>query len=129
MRAHALLILLASGCGRCGAHETTAAETSASAPSVVAPAPVAPVDEEPDVRELRAMLEKFMAPGADHGALSAELVPHEDDYDAVFIPEQADRLHQFYAPRFDRGELVIQPGPEHREVLIFKATTEDIRAG
>jgi hypothetical protein len=118
-------LVLLSGCMRCGSDATTEGQPSASAAPVSAP----PAPEDPDVVEVRALAMKFLEPGANMGALSEELVPREEDYDAVFLPEAADRMHQFYAPRFDRGELVIRPGPAHTNVLVYKATTEQIRNG
>lgn len=124
-RAYALSFVFLAGCMRCGG-DATSQEASAQ-PSA---APISPaVPEDPDVVEVRALAMKFLEPGANVNALSEELIPREADYDAVFLPEAADRMHQFYAPRFDRGELVIRPGPTHTNVLVFKATTEEIKKG
>ena len=126
MRRFALYsLVLLSGCSRCGG-DAASHEAQPSAAPVSAP-PAAP--EDPDVVEVRALAMKFLEPGANVGALSEELIPREADYDAVFLPEAADRMHQFYAPRFDRGELVVRPGPAHTDVLVFKATTEEIKNG
>ena len=121
--------LLLSGCMRCGG-DASSREVSEQPSASAAPISATPEEpDDPDVVEVRALAAKFLQPGANVHALSEELVPREADYDAVFLPEAADRMHQFYAPRFDRGELVIQPGPGHSDVLVFKATTEQIRSG
>jgi hypothetical protein len=121
-------VFACSGCGRCGASDDAeqGAAPADSASAAVTPSAVAP-PEDPELASARAMLERFLAPGANRQALSGELIPHEEDYDAVFLPEVADRAHGIYAPRFDRSELVIEPAPEHQGVEIYRATTEELR--
>jgi hypothetical protein len=76
----------------------------------------------------RALLERFVRPGADHAAMSRELRPTRADYDAVFTPDAAAKAHAGYEPIWESGVLVVRGKPEQTRVLVFSATTEDLRA-
>lgn len=78
--------------------------------------------------EARALLEKFVAPGADHTKLSVRLQPASDDYRAVFDEEFARRAEATYGPVWKSGQLVVKPKQGQTEVRLISATTDDLKA-
>jgi hypothetical protein len=78
--------------------------------------------------EAKALLQAFVRSGADHAALSRRLRPTPADYEAVFSKELAARLQALYEPAWDQGALVIKGKPAQTEVLVFGASSEDLRS-
>ena len=78
--------------------------------------------------EAKAMLEAFVKPGADQAALSAKLRPTKADYDAVFLPDASARLQAAYEPAWSAGSLVLKGKPGQTSVLVWGATSEDLKA-
>jgi hypothetical protein len=78
--------------------------------------------------EARAMLEAFVQPGADAATLSRKLRPAKADYDAVFLPDAAARLLAAYEPAWTSGSLVLKGKPGQTAVLVWSATSEDMKA-
>jgi hypothetical protein len=78
--------------------------------------------------EARSLLESFVKPGADAAALSSRLRPVKADYDAVFVPAAAARLQAAYDPAWDAGALVVKAKPGQTSVLVWAATSENLRA-
>lgn len=78
--------------------------------------------------EARALLEAFVKPGADPAALTAKLRPAKADYDAVFVPEAAAQLRAAYDPAWDAGGLVVKGKPDQTAVLVWSATSEQLKA-
>jgi hypothetical protein len=78
--------------------------------------------------EARALLQAFVQPGADTAALSRKLRPVKADYDAVFLPEASARLQAAYDPAWDAGAMVVKGKPGQTSVLVWGATTEDLKA-
>lgn len=76
-----------------------------------------------------ALLARFVAEGADHAALSAALRPEKADYDAVFVQGASPKAMAAYGPAWEAGQLVVRPKPGQTEVLLFEATTDQIKAG
>jgi hypothetical protein len=79
--------------------------------------------------EAKALLDAFVKPGADVGALSAKLRPTAADYTAVFEGDAAAKATAAYDPAWSSGKLVIAGKPDQTAVLISKATTAELRAG
>jgi hypothetical protein len=78
--------------------------------------------------EARALLGAFVKPGADHAALSARLRPAKADYDAVFTPAASAKLQAAYGPAWDRGVMVVKGKPEQTAVLVWAATSEEVKS-
>ena len=78
--------------------------------------------------EARALLEAFVAPGADAATLSQKLRPAKRDYDAVFLPDASARLQAAYDPAWSSGSLVLRGKPGQTSVLVWSATAEDLQA-
>jgi hypothetical protein len=99
------------------------------APTASTQAPAATPAAKGDESELRAVLTKLMAPGADRAALSKALEPTHADYAAMFDAGTAAKL----APRYDHLWSTDPPafGPREgqTELVLVAATTEDLAAG
>jgi len=75
----------------------------------------------------RAVLGEFLKANVDHAALSKRLRPTKDDYLAVFEPEFAKKLEAFHAPAWDGGQVVIAPKAGQTQLLVNRATTEELK--
>ncbi len=75
------------------------------------------------------LLQQFLTPGADHAALSKALRPTAADYAAVYGTDAAAKLDQAYAPAWDAGQLVVAPNEGQTELKMWKATSEELKAG
>jgi hypothetical protein len=78
--------------------------------------------------EARTLLQAFVKPGADAAALSRQLRPARADYDSVFLPDAAARLQAAYDPAWSAGSLVLKGKPGQTSVLVWSATSEDMKA-
>lgn len=76
----------------------------------------------------RALLMKFLQPGADLAALTAELKPSEADIRAVYGPPLSDLLITDYARMFTPG-VAIGPKPDQNALLTSRATTASLKRG
>jgi hypothetical protein len=88
----------------------------------------APAEAADRSAEARTLLQAFVKPGADTAALSQRLRPAKADYDAVFLPDASARLQAAYDPAWSSGSLVVQGKPGQTSVLVWSATSEDIKA-
>ena len=87
-----------------------------------------PAANQPDTAEAaKAVLSEFLNPNADHAVLSKRLRPNKEDYLAVFEPEFARTAEATYTPAWDGGQMVIAPKRGQTQVLLYRATTEDIK--
>lgn len=77
----------------------------------------------------KALLQEFVKPGADHAALSKTLRPAKADYDAVFTSELAAKADSVYGPAWDAGQLVVAPKEGQTQVLVFSATSDELKSG
>jgi hypothetical protein len=77
----------------------------------------------------KAMLAEFVKPGADHAALTKALRPTKADYDAVFMPDLAAKAETVYGPAWDGGQLVVTPKEGQTQVLLFSATSDELKSG
>lgn len=111
-----------------GAEKSAAAE-KAPAPAEEKAAPAVKLDFPGTADGAKALLAKFVAEGADAEALTGALRPTSADYAAVFTGEAAKKAEAAYAPAWDAGQLVVRPKPGQTEVLLFEATTDQIKAG
>jgi len=79
--------------------------------------------------QAKTLLEQFLKPGADVAALSQRLAPTRADYLAVFQGPAALKAQAGYSPVWERGQLIIQARPDQTQVLLTKATTDELKAG
>ncbi len=77
----------------------------------------------------KALLGRFVAEGADTEALSRALRPTAEDYRALFVADAAGQAEKAYAPAWDAGQIVVRPKAGQTEVLLFEATTDQIKVG
>lgn len=128
-----LALLLVTACAACAGARVgdPSAQRPEAAPQTgdqVRPPPEARASEPADAEaSARAVLEPFLAPGADHAALSAALRPTRDDYRAVFGEASVDRLVAVYEPAWERREIIIRPKDGQTELALWSATTEELQ--
>lgn len=94
---------------------------------LLSPAPASAGPKSAD-DEAMALLQEFVKPGADHGALSQKLRPGRADYAAVFTPELASKLQATYDPAWDKGLLVVRGKPDQRAVLAWGASSQELKS-
>lgn len=82
-----------------------------------------------DRAEAQALLQEFLKPGADPGALTKKLRPQTADYRAVFGPELGKAAEAMYKADWDAGRIVIQPKDGQSELKLSAASTEDLQKG
>src|SRR5512140_3040056 len=118
MRTQALLLLSFSLCGCNLLHrDSSSGEAGTVSPDplpTVAATTAAPVqattsNEKGDEAGARALLTKFLAPGADYAALSKPLRPTKADYSALFDAPTAAKLQPAYDEHWDKEPMVIAP--------------------
>ena len=85
----------------------------------------------PDTRAAaRTLVERFIAPGANHRALTAKLKPREKDYAHVFRGSAAERARRGYQAFWSVAEEhPIRPRAHHTRVTVWQSTTDGIKAG
>ena len=78
----------------------------------------------------KAMLGEFLKPGADYLALTMQLKPRSSDYRAVFASEElAKKTETAYATLWEMvKKSPIKPKPGQTELLLWSATTEQLKA-
>jgi hypothetical protein len=81
-----------------------------------------------DEAAAKAFLEMFLKPGADRAALSKPLAPTKADCEAVFDGAIAAKAFDAYSKAFASGKGVIDPGEGRTQLLLFSATTDDLKA-
>lgn len=75
------------------------------------------------------LLEQFVAPDADHAALTRSLRPTPADYKALFDAPTAAKIEAVQSKEWDSGKAVIKPKPSQTEVKIWSATGADLASG
>jgi hypothetical protein len=78
----------------------------------------------------KSLLKQFVAPNADHAALSKSLRPTAADYKALFDDTTAPKMESAYAKEWDAGHVVIKPKHDKQsEVRIWGATGAELAEG
>lgn len=77
----------------------------------------------------RAFLTDIRKPGADAKAMTASLKPQGADYAAVFEGELARKAEAEYAKLWSDPSAVIGAKAENSELKLWKATSDEIKAG
>ena len=76
-----------------------------------------------DKAEAQALLEKFLAPGADYASLTAALEPSSADYTAVFGADAA-KAETYYTKMWKDPNAKIKPNAGQTQLLLFGTTTD-----
>ena len=123
-------VLAVSGCNllhksQSGTDAGTATITAETTATTVAAAPAASDDE----AGARALLRRFLAPGADRAALTKPLRPNKADYAALFDAPTAAKLQPAYDAHWDKDPMVIEAHEGQTELVLFAATSEDLQSG
>jgi len=77
----------------------------------------------------RALLQQFVAPNADHLALTRSLRPTSSDYKTLFDAKTAAKVEAAQAKDWDSNKAVIKPKPGQTEIKVWAATGSDIAKG
>lgn len=77
----------------------------------------------------QALLKQFVAPDADHAALTRSLRPTTADYKALFDAAAAAKIEATQAKEWNSGKAVIKPKPNQTEIKIWSATGAEIASG
>jgi hypothetical protein len=75
------------------------------------------------------LLKQFVAPDADHAALTKSLRPSTIDYKAMFDPSTAPKVEAAQAKDWDSNKAVIKPKPNQTEVKLWSATGAELASG
>jgi hypothetical protein len=80
-----------------------------------------------------ALLRRFVAAGADQRALTLALRPTRADYVLLLVAAMACRAEKHYRPMWEEVESgrrpLIEVEPHCTEILLWAATSEDLRSG
>lgn len=80
-----------------------------------------------------ALLRRFVEPGADQRAMTLAMRPTRADYVSLFVNSMACRAEAHYRAMWEDIEAGRRPGievePHCTEVLLWAATSEELRAG
>ncbi|MFW5738905.1 MAG: hypothetical protein ACOC1F_00920 [Myxococcota bacterium] len=143
MRIIAWLTIAAVGLGvaGCDKKETPAkpsTEPAASAAGAVsakaADVPKAPENIErldfPGTEEgAMALVQAFLEPDADTAAMTRSLRPSTEDYGDIFVDDVLTEVRSKYEERWNEGKYEIKAKEGQTKVLMWKATTEELREG
>ncbi len=77
----------------------------------------------------KALLGEFLKPGADRPGLTRALKPTAADYAAVFEGDNATKAAAGYEKLWSDPRAVIGAAPENNQLLVWSATTDDLKAG
>jgi len=77
----------------------------------------------------RALLTQFVAPNADHAALTRSLRPTTADYKTLFDAKTAAKVEAAQAKDWNSNKAVIKPKPAQTEVKVWSATGSDLAKG
>ena len=76
----------------------------------------------------KALLTKMLEADTDRAAMTRALRPTDADYDAIFVAEAAAKAKKAYAKLWDSPDAVLKPEAGQTEVLLWGATSADIKA-
>ena len=78
----------------------------------------------------KALLAEFVKPGADTAALSKSLRSDPGDYAAVYNEPAATKLQKAMESAWNSGGILLKTAhPTQTEVVVFSATTDQLKAG
>jgi hypothetical protein len=103
-------------------------ERAGSADSKAKNKPISGTTQFPgDEAGARQLLLQFLQPGMDKEALTRQLRPSSEDFKAVFKPEVVKQVEQGYRQPWEEGKIVIRGQPGQTELLLWSATTEELK--
>ncbi len=73
------------------------------------------------------LLNMFVKPDADIDALNESLRPDKADFKVYFKSNSVDKAYKGYTQIWDNGWIKVKPKAGQTEVLVYQATTNDIR--
>jgi hypothetical protein len=76
-----------------------------------------------------ALLKQFVAPNADHAALTRSLRPTSADYKSLFDEKLAEKVEAALAKDWDSGKAVIKPKDNQTEIKVWGATGAELAQG
>jgi hypothetical protein len=79
--------------------------------------------------EAKALLRKFLQPGADYEAMSKQLRPSETDYRAYFVSGSWQKAMAEYNKMWDQSPGAITPKEGQTELLLWQATVDELKNG
>jgi len=82
-----------------------------------------------NLKGAEALLEQFLDPMVDKVALSKKLRPNTKDFQAVFVPSAAKKAELGYQLPWEEGKIVIHGNPGQTKLLIWSATSEELKKG
>ncbi len=77
----------------------------------------------------QALLKQFVAPEADHAALTRSLRPTSADYQSLFDAPTAAKVEAAQAKDWSSGKAIIKPKANQTEVKIWGATGAELASG
>ena len=77
----------------------------------------------------KALVEGFLKPDADTVAMTKSLQPSSEDYKAIFVDDVVTKVRAKYEEQWGETGWEIKAKEDQTEVLIWKATTEELREG
>jgi hypothetical protein len=79
--------------------------------------------------DAKALLMKFLRPGADHFTMTQKLRPTQADYKAYFIPDSWQKAKAAYNPAWDQNQMSVKPKPGQTELLLWQASVLELEEG
>jgi hypothetical protein len=79
--------------------------------------------------EAKALLMKFLQPGADHDTMTKKLRPTLADYKAYFIAGSWQKAKTAYDQVWDQYPIAVKPNPVQTELLLWNATVDELKNG
>jgi len=76
----------------------------------------------------KALLSTLLKADTDRAAMTRALRPTDSDYDAIFVAEAAAKAKEGYASLWDSRNAVIKPKEGQTALLLWSATSADIKA-
>ncbi len=142
MRIPLVLSIIALGTSLLGCDKKS--DPSSSAPTSEAPAATGSTGTAPSARPAvavtrlnfpgteegaKALLQGFLAAGADRAAMTRSLRPAAEDYEAIFTADVLTDVKAKYEEQWGKEEYVVEAREGQTELQLWKATTEQLRDG
>jgi hypothetical protein len=77
--------------------------------------------------EAKALLMKFLQPGADHDSMTKQLRPTQAEYKAYFVEGSWQKAMEAYNQLWDQYPMTVKPNPGQTELLLWKASVEELK--
>jgi len=77
----------------------------------------------------KALLQQFLKPDADYAGLTRPLRPTPKDFKSVFKGKALKEALEGYRAPWDEGKIVVRGKPDQTQLLIWSATSEELKKG